>query len=289
MGDHDRRNTQSQIVFQDVEDPVATKESLQGRPVEMILDEFSLEGMKGIVTGASRGIGQGIAVGLAEAGADLAVVSRTGQDIEKVAEEIRQATGRNVMSIAVDLGKPESWDLVVNRTVQEFGQVDFLINDAGTIRRTPSEDHTIDEWDQVLNLNLKAVFFLSQKAARHMIAKRRGRVVNIASLMCLIGGINIPSYAASKGGVGQLTKSLANDWAKYGINVNAIAPGYIATRGNETLRADPQRGPAILARIPKGRYGQPHDLAGLAVFLCSPASEYITGQVIYADGGWTGF
>ncbi len=255
----------------------------------MILDSFSLAGFSGIVTGASKGIGRGIARGLAEAGADLLIVSRHGRELGEAAQDLRRKTGRKVVPLALDLSEEASWSMVADGAMQEFGKVDFLVNNAGTVRRTPSELHSVEEWDEVLGLNLKSVFFVSQKVARYMIPRDWGRIVNIASLMCLIGGIGIPSYAASKGGVGQLTKAMANDFAKYGINVNAIAPGYIATGANETLRRDPKRGPQILQRIPKGRYGEPYDLAGLAVFLCSRACEYITGQVIYADGGWTGY
>lgn len=255
----------------------------------MILDDFSLAGMSGIVTGASKGIGRGIATGLAEAGANLVIVSRNVAEIEAAADELRRSTNQDVVPVAADLQQADSWDSVVNQAVQEFGKIDFLVNNAGTCRRTASERHSLEEWDEVITLNLKAVFFLSQKAAAHMIPRRWGRIINIASLMCLIGGLNVPSYAASKGGVGQLTKAMANDWARYGINVNAIAPGYITTSANEMLRKDPERGPQLLARIPKGRYGEPSDLAGLAVYLCSRASDYVTGQIIYVDGGWTGF
>ena len=252
----------------------------------MIIDQFSLKGKVALVTGANDGIGQAIAVGLAEAGADIAAVYRS--DISKT-EEMVKALGVRFFSVKADLSQMESVDLVYNAVMEHYGRIDILFNNAGTIRREDSVAFSEQDWDDVMNLNIKVLFFLTQRVANQMIEKRiPGKIVNTASLLSFQGGIRTPSYTASKSAVKGLTMTLANEWAKYGINVNAIAPGYIATKITTALRNDPNRGPDILARIPAGRWGTPEDFKGIAVFLASPASDYINGFTIAVDGGWMG-
>jgi 2-deoxy-D-gluconate 3-dehydrogenase len=246
-------------------------------------DWFDLSGRTAVVTGARRGIGRALALGLARAGADVAVVARTAA--EDVAGEIERL-GRRCVPIAADLAYPAQVDRVIPAAVQAFGRVDILVNNAGIGTRGPALDVTPHDWHRVLQVNLHAVFALSQQAAREMLPRRRGKIINIASLMSFQGGILIAAYTASKGAVAQLTKLLANEWAGQGINVNAIAPGYIETDLTRPLREDPDRNPAILARIPAGRWGRPDDLAGAAVFLASAASDYVHGHVLAVDGGW---
>jgi 2-dehydro-3-deoxy-D-gluconate 5-dehydrogenase len=246
---------------------------------------FDLTGQVAIVTGARRGIGRGLALGLARAGADLAVVSRTAA-AELTAEVER--LGRRCLPIAADLAYPAHVDRIVPEAVQAFGRVDILVNNAGIGTRGPALDVTPHDWHRVLQVNLHAVFSLCRDAARDMLPRGRGKIINVASLMSFQGGIEIAAYTASKGAVGQLTKVLANEWAARGINVNAIAPGYIETDLTRPLRDDPQRNPAILARIPAGRWGRPEDLAGAAVFLASRASDYVHGHLLVVDGGWLG-
>jgi len=251
----------------------------------MILEKMSLKGKVGIVTGASRGLGKGIAIGLAQAGADLAITSRELKKIERVAEEIKN-WGGEILPLQVDVTVKEDIDRMVKKTMERFGKIDFLFNNAGRITRVPSEEFSEEDWDEEINVNLKATFLCCQAVGRVMIKQKRGKIINISSVASFIGGKNIPAYAASKGGVSQLTKSLASDWAKYDIRVNAIGPGYFVTDFTEALRRDPERFSAINARIPLGRWGEPEDLAGIAVFLASDASDYITGQTIFVDGGW---
>jgi len=251
----------------------------------MILEKMSLKGKAGIVTGASRGLGKGIAIGLAQAGADLAVTSRDIEKIEKVAEEIKN-WGGEVLPLQVDVSRKEDIDRMLEKTLEKFGKIDFLFNNAGRITRVPSEDFSERDWDEEININLKGTFLCCQAVGRVMIKQKRGKIINISSIASFIGGKNISAYVASKGGVSQLTKSLASDWAKYNIRVNAIGPGYFTTDLTEPLRQDPERFSAINARIPLGRWGEPEDLAGIAVFLACDASDYITGQTIFVDGGW---
>jgi len=251
----------------------------------MILGKMNLKGKAGIVTGVSRGLGKGIATGLAQAGADLAITSRDLEKIERVAEEIKR-WGGEVLPLQVNVTKKEDIDRMVEKTLERFGKIDFLFNNAGRITRVPSEDFSERDWDEEINVNLKGTFLCCQAVGRVMIKQKRGKIINISSIASFIGGKNIPAYVASKGGVSQLTKSLASDWAKYNIRVNAIGPGYFMTDLTEALRRDPQRFSAINARIPLGRWGEPEDLAGIAVFLASDASDYITGQTIFVDGGW---
>ncbi|RXS97653.1 2-dehydro-3-deoxy-D-gluconate 5-dehydrogenase KduD [Silvibacterium dinghuense] len=245
---------------------------------------FGLEGKVALVTGAAGGIGAAIAHALAEAGAEVAVHGN-----RRPADETAEAIGAQAASFSADLSSSEGPEQLYRAVHARFGRVDLLINNAGMIHRDAAEDFSLEDWNRVLQVNLTSVFQLSQLAARDLIARKApGKIVNIASLLSFQGGIRVPAYAASKGGVAQLTKALANEWAVHGIQVNAIAPGYIATANTEALRNDETRNRQILERIPAGRWGQPEDIAGTAVFLCSRASNYITGSVIAVDGGWLG-
>lgn len=250
----------------------------------MILDRFKLDGRIAIVTGASRGLGQAIAVGLAEAGADVALVHRSGGS--ETAERI-EALGRRCVTIRANLADRDSVAAIVDGTVAKLGGIDILINNAGIIRRAPVIEFTDKDWDDVMNVNTRALFFLSQAVARYMIGQGRGgKIVNVASLLSFQGGIRVSSYTASKSAVLGLTRLLANELAPHGINVNAIAPGYMATDNTRPLREDPVRNQAILERIPAGRWGSPEDLQGAAVFLASAASDYMHGFTLAVDGGW---
>ena len=244
---------------------------------------FDLTGRVAIVTGANTGIGQGIAVALAEAGADVALVGRSpaGGTVEKVG-----AAGRRALQVSADLSTIAPIRDVVDRTIEELGGLDILVNNAGIIRRADSVDFTEEDWDAVVDTNLKSVFFLTQAAGRHMIGQGRGKIINIASMLSFQGGIRVPSYTASKSGVAGLTKLLACEWASKGVNVNAIAPGYIATNNTAALQADETRNRQIMERIPAGRWGAPADLGGAAVFLASSASDYVHGHILAVDGGW---
>jgi 2-deoxy-D-gluconate 3-dehydrogenase len=248
------------------------------------LSIFSLEGKAAIVTGANTGLGQGIAVALAEAGANVVLVGRSSPD--ETVELVRKA-GSRAHVVMADLGSLEPVESIIEETRMVFGGVDVLVNNAGIIKRNDAIDFTVEDWDSVMNINLRTVFFLSQRAARAMIgAGKGGKIINIASMLSYQGGVRVPSYTASKSGVLGLTRLLANEWAKHGINVNAIAPGYFATNNTDALRADEKRNTEILGRIPAGRWGQPSDLAGAAVFLASGASEYVHGTILAVDGGW---
>jgi NAD(P)-dependent dehydrogenase (short-subunit alcohol dehydrogenase family) len=252
----------------------------------MILEKFSLRGKCGLVTGAGTGIGKGMASGLAEAGAKVALCGLHLDILENTAAELK-GSGLQVYPFQVDMAEPGSISDLVNSVLTEFGQVDFLFNNAGIIHRAPLEDFPLGEWEEMLRVNLTGPFLLSQEVARHMIEKGiRGSIVNTSSLIAVFGGVTVPGYAATKGGVTQLTKSMCNDLAKYGIRVNAIGPGWVKTEMTQALRSNPERFQAISSRIPLGRWADPEDLAGLAVFLASDASAYITGQVIFIDGGY---
>lgn len=244
---------------------------------------FDLSGKVAVVTGANAGIGQAIALALAGAGADVALVGRTPAH-ETLAQV--EALGRRAVLVSADLSSIEPVDRIVAETLAKLGRLDILINNAGIIRRADSVDFTEADWDAVIDTNLKSVFFLAQAAGRHMIAQGSGKIVNIASMLTFQGGIRVPSYTASKSGLGGLTKLLANEWSAKGVNVNAIAPGYIATANTSALRADPDRNASIVARIPAGRWGDASDLGGAAVFLCSRASDYVDGHILAVDGGW---
>ena len=244
---------------------------------------FDLSGRVAVVTGANTGIGQAIAVALATAGADVACVGRT--PAEETVATIRRI-GRRAEIVPADLSTIEPVDRVVAETLDRLGGLDILVNNAGIIRRADAVDFTEEDWDAVVDTNLKSVFFLCQAAGRRMIAQGRGRIINIASMLTFQGGIRVPSYTASKSGVGGLTKLLANEWAKHGVTVNAIAPGYIATNNTAALQADAARNAAIMERIPAGRWGDPADLGGAAVFLASDAAAYVQGHILAVDGGW---
>jgi len=251
-----------------------------------ILDSFKLDEKVALVTGASTGLGQAIAVGLAQAGAEVVCHGNTHAPDETCAAV--NATGRKSLALTGDLGEREIPRHLIEKTIAHFGQLDILVNNAGTIRRAPATDYSEEDWATVIEVNLSSVFRLSQLAGRHMIERGRGKILNIASLLSFQGGITVPAYAASKGGVAQLTKALANEWAAKGVNVNAIAPGYMRTNNTKALQQDETRNRQILERIPAARWGEPSDLAGAAVFLCSAASDYVNGHVVVVDGGWMG-
>jgi 2-dehydro-3-deoxy-D-gluconate 5-dehydrogenase len=244
---------------------------------------FDLSGRVAVITGANTGIGQGIALALAAAGADIAAVGRT--PAEETVAKVREL-GRRAEIVSADLSSIEPVQRVVDEAVDKLGAVDILVNNAGIIRRNDSLDFTEEDWDAVVDTNLKSVFFLCQAAARHMVARGSGKIINIASMLSFQGGIRVPSYTASKSGIAGLTKLLANEWAAKGINVNAIAPGYIATNNTAALQADETRNRSIMERIPAGRWGDPADMGGAAVFLASSAADYVQGHVLAVDGGW---
>ncbi|HEY9186713.1 MAG TPA: 2-dehydro-3-deoxy-D-gluconate 5-dehydrogenase KduD [Ignavibacteria bacterium] len=244
---------------------------------------FDLTGKIAIVTGASTGLGQGMSIGLAEAGANLVLVDYVEMS---ETENIISSLGRDYISLKLDLMNKESIDIIVNETKKKFGTIDILVNNAGIIRRAPAIEFSEKDWDDVMYLNSKVVFFLSQAVAKIMIPNKRGKIINIASMLSFQGGIIVPSYSASKGAVAQITKALANEWAQYGINVNAIAPGYMATNNTANIRKDPERFKSISDRIPAGRWGLPDDLKGPVVFLASSASDYVNGHILAVDGGW---
>ena len=249
--------------------------------IPLILEKFTLKDKVALVTGSSRGLGAAIAIALAEAGAKVAL---HGSAHAPAATQKRVAkTGHESIALAGDVGDAQVCARLVEETVQHFGTIDILVNNAGIIRRAPAAVHSEEDWKAVIDVDLSSVFRLTQHAGRHMLAKGSGK---ITSLLTFQGGINVPSYAAAKGGVGQLTKAFANEWASKGVNVNAIAPGYFATDNTEALQNNPERARQILERIPAGRWGDPEDLAGAAVFLASAASNYIHGHVLVVDGGW---
>ena len=244
---------------------------------------FDLSGKVAVVTGANTGLGQAIAVALAAAGASIVAVGRSSMDETEAA--VREI-GAGFHAIKADLGSIEPTKAIVDETVATFGKLDILVNNAGIIRRADAIDFTEADWDAVMDINLKSVFFLSQAAARHMLERGGGKIINIASLLSFQGGIRIPSYTASKSGLAGLTRLLACEWAAKGINVNAIAPGYVETNNTQALRADPDRSAAILGRIPAGRWGEPLDIGDAAVFLLARASDYMHGAAVPVDGGW---
>ncbi|WP_394154204.1 2-dehydro-3-deoxy-D-gluconate 5-dehydrogenase KduD [Vibrio maritimus] len=250
----------------------------------MILDSFSLEGKVAIVTGCDTGLGQGMALGLAKAGCDIVGVNIV-EPTDTIA--LMEETGRKFIDIRANLMKLDDIPGIVDRAVTELGRIDILVNNAGIIRRNDAIDFSESDWDDVMNINIKSVFFMSQAVARQFIAQGEGgKIINVASMLSFQGGIRVPSYTASKSGVMGVTRLMANEWAKEGINVNAIAPGYMATNNTAALRADEKRNAEILERIPADRWGTPEDLAGPCVFLASKASDYINGYTIAVDGGW---
>lgn len=250
-----------------------------------ILELFSLEGKVALVTGVGRGLGQAMTLGLAEAGADIAGLYLN--NYQETQAQVK-ALGRRFLPVQCDLSQATVADLedVVTKVAHELGGLDILVNNAGIIRRAPAIEHSEQYWDEVLQVNLKAVFFLSQAAAKAMVERGGGKIVHIASMLSYHGGILVPSYTAAKSAVAGLTRAMANEWAAKGINVNAIAPGYMATDNTAPLRADPVRNPAILARIPAGRWGEPDDLKGAVVFLSSAAADYMHGAIVPVDGAW---
>jgi 2-deoxy-D-gluconate 3-dehydrogenase len=254
----------------------------------MILDRFQLDGKTALVTGARRGIGLAMATALAEAGADIVGVSAT---MEPEGSEVGgkvAALGRKFQGYACDLGDRAAVYALIEKVKRECAPIDILVNNAGTILRRPAVDFPDEYWDRTIEIDLNAQWVLAREFGRDMVARGSGKVIFTASLLSFQGGITVPAYAAAKGGVAQLTKALANEWAGRNVQVNAIAPGYIATDVTTALREDPARNPAILARIPAGRWGSPEDLAGAVVFLASAASDYVSGTVITVDGGWMG-
>ena len=250
------------------------------------MSPFDLSGKVAVVTGANTGLGQGVAEALAGAGADIVAVGRTPPEETRAAVE---KLGRRFHAVSADLSTMEPIERIVAESVEQFGAIDILVNNAGIIRRNDALEFTEDDWDAVMNVNLKTTFFLTQAVGRRMLEQGRGgKIINIASLLSFQGGIRVASYTASKSGIAGVTKLLANEWAAKGINVNAIAPGYFVTNNTEALRADEGRSRDILARIPAGRWGSPEDLGGAAVFLASRASDYVHGTVVAVDGGWLG-
>ncbi|SFO95415.1 2-deoxy-D-gluconate 3-dehydrogenase [Cohaesibacter marisflavi] len=250
----------------------------------MMKEQFDLSGKIAIVTGCDTGLGQGMAVGLAKAGCDIAGVNIVEPSDTK---DMIKGLGRKFLDIRANLMKMDDIPDIVAKTVAEYGRIDILVNNAGIIRREDAIEFTEKDWDDVMNINIKSVFFLSQAVAKQFVAQGEGgNIVNVASMLSFQGGIRVPSYTASKSGVMGVTRLLANEWAKHDINVNAIAPGYMATNNTQALREDAARSKEILDRIPAGRWGLPSDLAGPVVFLSSPASSYINGYTIAVDGGW---
>ncbi|MCX6167749.1 MAG: 2-dehydro-3-deoxy-D-gluconate 5-dehydrogenase KduD [Ignavibacteriales bacterium] len=244
---------------------------------------FDLTGKTAIVTGASTGLGQGMTLGLASAGADILLVDHVSS--EETLKEVNDL-GRKAEQLVINLMEDGAVQKTVDKALDVFGKVDILINNAGIIRRTPAIDFSEKDWDEVMNLNSRVVFFLSQAVAKDMMKRKYGKIISVASLLSFQGGITVPSYSASKGAVAQVTKALANEWAKFGLNINAIAPGYFATNNTKALREDPIRSKAILDRIPAERWGTPNDLQGAAIYLASKASDYVNGHVLVVDGGW---
>ena len=250
-----------------------------------ILDKFKLDDKVALVTGASRGLGRAMAIALAEAGADVVCHSQCEGGAERTCAKIEKI-GRKTFSVRGDMADKDVPKRLVGEAIEKFGRIDILINNAGMIRRAPAIDYAEEDWAAVLEVNLSSVFRLSREAGRKMIEQGGGKIINIASLLSFQGGITVPAYTASKSGVAGLTKALANEWAKFKVNVNAVAPGYMTTDNTAPLRADETRNRQILERIPAGRWGEPGDLAGAAVFLSSSASDYLHGHTLVVDGGW---
>ena len=254
----------------------------------MILNQFKLDGKIALVTGAKRGIGMAMAVALAEAGADIIGVSASLESTGSEVEKAITARGRKFKGYACDFGNRASLYAFIQQVKADNPKIDILVNNAGTILRKPAAEHPDEYWDKVMEVNLNSSFILARELGKEMIARGSGKIVFTASLLSFQGGITVPGYAASKGGIASLTKALANEWASKGVNVNAIAPGYISTDNTAALRADENRNTAILARIPANRWGESTDLTGALLFLCSPAANYVHGIILPVDGGWLG-
>jgi 2-deoxy-D-gluconate 3-dehydrogenase len=249
--------------------------------------KFGLHGKVALVTGSSQGLGKAMARALAQAGADVIVNGRDAAKLAPVVAELA-ALGGKAAAIAADLGNRADVQRLIAQAIAWQGHLDILVNNAGIIRRAPAADHSDADWDAVIDVNLNGVFTACRAAGQHMIARGSGKIINLASLLTFFGGITVPGYAASKGAVGQLTKALSNEWSSKGVQVNAIAPGYMRTDNTAALQADAVRSKEILSRIPANRWGEPDDLEGAIVFLASPASDYLSGQVMAVDGGWCG-
>ncbi len=250
-----------------------------------VLDDFRLDGKVSIVTGASRGLGEAMAEALAEAGSHVVLAARSEEALNAVADNIR-ALGVKALVVPTHVEEDKQLDNLVERTLNEFGRIDVLVNNAGTTAREPAIDFSLEDWDRVLAVNLRSIFVLCQKVGGVMIRQGGGKIINTASLLCEIGVSLIPAYAASKGGIRQLTKALAVEWAQYNIQVNGIGPGYFRTELTEKLYQDPERYHTIMSRLAIKRWGKPEDLKGAVVFLASKASDYMTGQILYVDGGY---
>jgi 2-deoxy-D-gluconate 3-dehydrogenase len=251
------------------------------------MTSFDLNGKTALVTGASRGIGRAIALGLAKAGADVIVIASTQENAMGTLAEIK-ALGRRSSAIGCDQSRATDVKEACEAIFRLYEKIDILVNNAGTIRRAPSEDYTDEDWQSVIDTNLTGVFQFCREIGKDMFKRGSGKIINIASLLSFQGGLTVPAYAASKGGVAQLTKALANEWASGGVQVNAIAPGYIATDNTAALRSDPIRNKEIMARIPAKRWGKPEDIVGAALFLSSSSADYVNGHVLTVDGGWMG-
>ena len=252
-----------------------------------ILDLFKLDGKTALVTGCRRGIGRGFAQALAEAGADIVGVSATLEEDSEVGKDIAER-GKSFKGYACDFSDREAVHAFANQVKKDVGQIDILINNAGTIMRAPAVEHSDEYWDKVIEVNLNAQFVLSRELGKEMVARGEGKIVFTASVLTFQGGITVPGYAAAKGGIGQLTMALANEWASKGVNVNSIAPGYIATDNNQALRDDAARNEQLMVRIPAAKWGSPDDLKGAVVWLSSRASDYVHGSIVVVDGGWMG-
>ena len=250
------------------------------------LSLFKLDGKTALVTGCRRGIGKAMALALAEAGADVVGVSKTLEPSGSAVESEVTALGRKFTGYACDFGSRKAVREFLARVLADFPVIDILVNNAGTILRKPAAEHPEEYWDEVIETNLNSQFVISREIGKRMVEQGAGKIIFTASLLTFQGGITVPGYAASKGAIGQLTKALANEWAPRGVQVNAIAPGYIRTDNTTALQADPVRNPAILARIPAGRWGEPDDFKGAVIFLASSASDYVTGSILTVDGGW---
>ena len=253
-----------------------------------ILNQFNIKGKTALVTGCKRGIGKAMAVALAEAGADIIGVSASLEEYGSMVEQEVEGLGRKFKAYQCDFGNRDALYAFIKQVKDDFPNIDILVNNAGTILRAPAVEHSDEYWDKVIEVNQTAQFVLTRELGKEMVARGTGKIVFTASLLTFQGGITVPGYAASKGAIGQMTMAFANEWAGKGVNVNAIAPGYISTDNTEALRNNPERNDAILARIPAGRWGQPEDFKGPIVFLCSEASSYMHGGTMLVDGGWMG-